>query len=123
MFYMTPEMLRHLGDQIRAARDSRGITQEDLAQRVHISRPTLSDYENGKTPPGVDAITEIANTLDVDFEVGGCVIERRQPSRPSVVAYQLRLALDTESGATVRIQPSSTGVLITAVPSQARSDS
>ncbi len=99
------------------------MTQEQLRKKIHVSRPTLSDYENGKTPPTVDVITEIAYILGVDFEVGGCVIERRQPAPLSVAAYQLRLELDTESGATVRIQPSSTGLLITPVPSQARSES
>ncbi|MEO5677931.1 MAG: helix-turn-helix transcriptional regulator [Usitatibacter sp.] len=41
--------LPEIGAQIRAARLSRGFTQGQLAARAGISRPTLSQLENGLT--------------------------------------------------------------------------
>jgi transcriptional regulator with XRE-family HTH domain len=40
----------HVGDRIRKARESRGISQAELAAAVECSDRTLSRYEAGATP-------------------------------------------------------------------------
>ena len=39
----------YIGEQIRKARDEAGISQETLARKAYLRRPTLSDIENGKS--------------------------------------------------------------------------
>ena len=40
--------LSELGKEIRRLRKEQGLTQEQLAQKVRISRPTLSKIEQGE---------------------------------------------------------------------------
>lgn len=39
----------YMGDQIRNARLEAGLSQEELAEKIYMRRPTLSDIENGKS--------------------------------------------------------------------------
>jgi transcriptional regulator with XRE-family HTH domain len=45
----------YIGEQIRIAREEAGYSQEKLAKKLYLRRPTLSDIENGKVD--VDAST------------------------------------------------------------------
>ncbi len=37
----------NLGERLRKARQEAGLTQEDLAKRLDVSRQTISSWENG----------------------------------------------------------------------------
>lgn len=39
--------MRNIGANIRRARVCRKLTQDDLAQTVHTTRQTISNYETG----------------------------------------------------------------------------
>ncbi|MFW5700535.1 MAG: helix-turn-helix domain-containing protein [Cyclobacteriaceae bacterium] len=39
----------YMGEQIRKARLEAGLSQEELAEKIYMRRPTLSDIENGKS--------------------------------------------------------------------------
>lgn len=39
--------MRDIGANIRRARTRRRLTQDDLAQAVHTTRQTISNYETG----------------------------------------------------------------------------
>ena len=43
----------------------RGLTQEELAARLYITRQAVSRWETGATEPGIDMIKLIARELDV----------------------------------------------------------
>lgn len=58
-----------VGEKIRLARVSKGITQENLAQRSGLSRNTIVNYETGKRIPRTDDLVKIAKVLDVDVSV------------------------------------------------------
>ena len=49
---------------ITLARQSRGITQSELAKRIGISAGVMSRYESGTRPVTHDNLTEIASILD-----------------------------------------------------------
>ena len=72
---------RELGEQIREARKAAGISQERLAQTLSVTREQLSNYENGKSAPPVNVVTEIISALRVEFVVGGCRIPSMALSR------------------------------------------
>ena len=45
-----------VGGRIRELRTERGMSQDDLAARVYVSRQTISSWENGKTYPDVQSL-------------------------------------------------------------------
>ncbi|MEO1289373.1 MAG: helix-turn-helix transcriptional regulator [Chloroflexota bacterium] len=55
---------RHLGKQLKKARQEAGISQSDLAEAVYRRRPSISDMENGLMMPDFGTIFLIANHLD-----------------------------------------------------------
>ena len=42
-----------LGKQIKECRQAAGLSQEELAERVYVSRQTISNWENDKSYPDV----------------------------------------------------------------------
>ena len=45
-----------IGGRIRELRAAAGMSQDDLAARVYVSRQTISSWENGKTYPDVQSL-------------------------------------------------------------------
>ena len=54
-----------LQENLRALRKARGLSQEDLAQRLHITRQTLSKWENGLSVPDAQLLLRLAEILEV----------------------------------------------------------
>jgi len=53
----------HTGDRLRKAREAAGLTQQQLAEFVEISRATVSAYENNaKKPSGPFLVVWAART-------------------------------------------------------------
>ena len=48
-------------------RRRRGLTQVDLAERSHLSRPYVSRLEKGKVDPALSAIRRLAVALDISL--------------------------------------------------------
>lgn len=46
-------MEQHLGTKLKDLREQHGLTQADAAEKLHISRQTISQWENGKTIPDI----------------------------------------------------------------------
>ena len=58
--------MRDIGKNIKELRCSRGLTQEELGERLHVTRQTVSNYETGRTRPDIDMLLDIAAALDGD---------------------------------------------------------
>ena len=56
-----------LGDNIKALRKQKGISQEELASRIHVVRQTISKWELGQSKPDTDKLIEISKLLNVDL--------------------------------------------------------
>lgn len=54
-----------LKDALAQARRERGLTQEELAARLYITRQAVSRWETGATEPGIDMIKLIARELEM----------------------------------------------------------
>ncbi len=69
-----------VGNQIRERRQALGISQEELAQRLYVSRVTVSHWETGRTLPDVQSVLLLANLFGttVDELVRGDVDEMRE---------------------------------------------
>ena len=58
--------MNDLGQKIRQARRDKGLTQEQLADAMHVSRQTISHWENNRTLPDYLLLCELAKTLETD---------------------------------------------------------
>ena len=57
-----------IGHRIKEAREGKRISQGELARRLGVSQPSISDWENGKTEPSVENMRALAVELEVWFE-------------------------------------------------------
>ncbi len=55
-----------VGKQIRQLRIQNKMTQDELADKLFVSRQTVSNYENGKSNPDLDMLMKLAEVLDTD---------------------------------------------------------
>ena len=56
-----------LGSQIKRHRTERGLSQDDLAAKIYVSRQTVSSWENDKTYPDVESLL-LLSVLKGDVE-------------------------------------------------------
>ena len=59
--------MRDIGKNIRALRMRTKLSQDQLAEAIHVTRQTVSNYETGRSRPDVEMLTELAQALDVDI--------------------------------------------------------
>lgn len=57
-----------IGDNIQTRRAVIGITQEQLAEDVGVSRQTVAKWESGETSPDFDHAIRVASALDVSLD-------------------------------------------------------
>ncbi|MFL0250845.1 helix-turn-helix transcriptional regulator [Clostridium neuense] len=55
-------------NKIRALREQFGFTQQDLAEKVHVSRQTIISLENGKYNPSITLAHSISKTFKMTIE-------------------------------------------------------
>ena len=58
--------MRDIGKNIKMLREEQNMTQDFLAEKLFVTRQTISNYENGKSRPDVDMIVKIGEILDTD---------------------------------------------------------
>ena len=51
-------------ENLRALRKAKGLTQEELAIRLHVVRQTVSKWEKGLSVPDADLLLRLAEVLD-----------------------------------------------------------
>ena len=52
---------------LKRLRIQRSMNQEDLAEKMHVSRQTVSGWETGRRQPDLDTLKKLAEVLDVDI--------------------------------------------------------
>ncbi len=50
-------------------RKKNNLTQEQLAEKLNVSRQTVSNWENGKFYPDIDTLVKISNTFNISLDV------------------------------------------------------
>ena len=56
------------GHKLKRLRNEKGMTQEDLANRLYVSRTAVSKWETNKGYPSIDSIVAIQKLFDVSFD-------------------------------------------------------
>lgn len=62
------EKMESFGNRLAALRKSRGLTQEDLAERLNISPQAVSKWENDLTSPDLDTLSQLAEIFEVSAD-------------------------------------------------------
>ena len=55
-------------EKLQQLRKSRGLTQEELAQALYVSRTAVSKWESGRGYPGIDSLKEISAYFSVSID-------------------------------------------------------
>lgn len=64
-----------IGTIIASARKKKGLTQDGLANKLHITRQAVSNWETNKSLPDIGIILKLCEVLDLDFNkfIGGAI--------------------------------------------------
>lgn len=55
-------------EKLQALRKSRGLTQEELAEALFVSRTAISKWESGRGYPSIDSLKEISSYFSVSID-------------------------------------------------------
>lgn len=58
--------MRDIGKNIKQLRQIKNMTQDELAEKLFVTRQTVSNYEIGRTRPDIEMLTKMAEVLNVD---------------------------------------------------------
>ena len=61
--------MRDIAKNIRDARIKSNLTQDELAEKLFVTRQTVSNYETGKSRPDIDMLFSIAEVLGTDVNI------------------------------------------------------
>lgn len=53
---------------LKQLRVARGMTQEQVADRLHVTRQSVSSYESGRTKPDIDTLMRLAEVYGVELD-------------------------------------------------------
>src|SRR5579871_1299080 len=87
-----------LGERLRAAREARGLTLDQLSASVGVSKAHLSRMESGDRQPSVGILVEVAAALGTRVSVllgedgAGAPLTTFTPDGPRLVAAGLEIA-------------------------------
>lgn len=57
-----------LSEKIAMLRKARGLTQEQLAEKLFVSRTAVSKWETGRGMPGMDSLQQMAKFFDITLD-------------------------------------------------------
>lgn len=60
------DIMASVGKNIKLLRTSKNMTQDELAEKLFVSRQTVSNYETGKSKPDIDMLVKIAEAFGTD---------------------------------------------------------
>lgn len=58
-----------IGKKLKKARLDSGMTQEKLAEKINVSRQTISNWENEKSYPDIISVIEISNLYSISLDL------------------------------------------------------
>ncbi len=60
--------MNNVGKNIKRLRKEKNITQDQLAEQLHVTRQAVSNWEIGKTQPDIETLSAMAEYFEVTVE-------------------------------------------------------
>lgn len=57
-----------LGEKIKKLRTDNGLTQDELAEKIFVTRTAVSKWETGKGMPGIESLKELSRLFGVSLD-------------------------------------------------------
>ena len=80
-----------IANNLRQLRLNSGMTQEQVAEKIGVTRQALSSYESGRTRPDVDMLLQLSEVYDTDLD--GVVYGQDRALKSLRITKQLALFL------------------------------
>ena len=61
-------MIMEFNEKLQELRKNKGLTQEELAEALYVSRTAISKWESGRGYPSIDSLKEIAKYFSVTID-------------------------------------------------------
>jgi transcriptional regulator with XRE-family HTH domain len=55
-------------EKLQELRKNKGLTQEELAKELYVSRTAISKWESGRGYPSIDSLKEISKFFSVSID-------------------------------------------------------
>ena len=65
---------------LKTLREQYSFSQEELAQKLEVSRQSYIKYESGTSELPLDIVKKLSAIFDVDYS---CIIDNKMPVEPS----------------------------------------
>ena len=81
----------NLGSQIRQYRNELSMSQDELAEKVYVSRQSISNWENDKTYPDINSLVLLSEVFKVSLDQlvkGDLEIMKKEISTQELVKFQ-----------------------------------
>ena len=89
--------MRDIGKNIKSLREEKKLSQDQLAEKLFVTRQTVSNYETGRSRPDVEMLQKIAEVLDTDVNTVIYGVEespeQRLERKKLVIAFLITLVL------------------------------
>lgn len=85
-----------VAENLKTARTAAGLTQEELAEKLAVTRQAVSSWETGRSEPDIDTLLAIAQALDTDVSsllYGPREAPYRQMQRKYLACFWICLAV------------------------------
>ena len=101
-------------DNLKTLRRARGLSQEELAGRLHVTRQTISKWENALSVPDAELLLRLAEELETPVSrlLGGPVEEEPALDQVAARLAELNRLLAERNRRSRRIWRTVAGVLI-----------
>ena len=78
--------MSNIHEHLKELRIAKGLTQDEVADKIGLTRQAISGYESGKRQPGIDILMQLSALYEVDIEtiVYG---QKDAPKQKSAVKY------------------------------------
>lgn len=57
-----------IGDKLKQARLNKNMTQEEVAEKLYVSRQSISNWENNKTYPDIGNVIALSDLYEVSLD-------------------------------------------------------
>lgn len=65
---MSKENEMNIGETIKFKRNNLNLTQDELAEKIHVSRQTISSWENSKSLPDVTSLILLSDVYQISLD-------------------------------------------------------